>query len=158
MKSVVITGTSSVFGFKAAKDFADKGYKVFAAMRNSTTKNIKQRDELTSYSELIKVIELDVTSDESVTLAINQVLTTENKIDILINNAGIMHFGITEAYSIEQAHDLMNTNYYGMIRVTQAVLPNMQKMGKGLIINTSSIAGRLSMPFFATYNASKFAI
>jgi NAD(P)-dependent dehydrogenase (short-subunit alcohol dehydrogenase family) len=76
----------------------------------------------------------------------------------LINNAGIMFLGITEAFSVAQAHEQMNANYYGAIRTMQAVLPAMRKAGTGLIINTSSLVGRISPPFFGTYTATKHAL
>lgn len=158
MKNVIITGSSSGFGLKAAKDFADKGFKVFATMRNPDGKNGSVKAELEGHSAHIKVVDMDVTDDSSVNSAIGCIIAEEGKVDILINNAGIMYVGVTEAYSVEQAHQQMNTNYYGIIRVTQAVLPAMRKAGKGLIINTTSVAGRVSWPFFGTYNASKFAV
>lgn len=158
MKNIIITGTSNGFGLKAAKDFADKGYKVFATMRNPEGKNASRKAELERHSPNITVVEMDVTNDASVQKAIGDIIATEGTIDILINNAGIMYVGITEAYSVEQAHEQMNTNYYGIIRVTQAVLPAMRKAGKGLIINTTSLAGRVSWPLFGTYNATKFAV
>jgi len=76
----------------------------------------------------------------------------------LINNAGIMFLGITEAFSVAQAHEQMNANYYGAIRTMQAVLPSMRKAGSGLIINCSSLVGRISPPFFGTYTATKHAL
>lgn len=155
---VIITGTSSGFGKQATKDFAAKGAKVFATMRNTSTKNADNKTELESYSSNISVVEMDVTNDNSVTEAINGILSKEEKVDILINNAGIMYIGVTEAQSVTQAHEQMNTNYYGAIRVMQAVLPNMRKLGKGLIINTTSVVGRVAFPFGGTYNASKFAL
>lgn len=79
-------------------------------------------------------------------------------IDILINNAGIMYFGITEAFSVAQAHKQMETNYYGAIRTMQAVLPSMRQAGSGLIINTTSLFGRVSAPFSGTYAATKHAL
>ncbi len=158
MKNVIITGSSSGFGFKAVKDFADRGYQVYATMRKPDGKNVEKKAELESYSAHIKVFDMDVTDDVSVKEAIDGILAEAGNIDILINNAGIMYVGITEAYSVEQAHQQMNTNYYGVIRTTQAVLPAMRKAGKGLIINTTSVAGRLSWPFFGTYNATKFAV
>jgi len=158
MKNVIITGSSSGFGLKAAKDFADKGYRVFATMRNPEGKNVVKKSELEEYSNHIKVMDMDVTNDASVQDAIAGIINQAGNVDILINNAGIMYVGVTEAYSIEQAHQQMNTNYYGIIRVTQAVLPSMRKAGKGLIINTTSVAGRVSWPFFGTYNATKFAV
>jgi NAD(P)-dependent dehydrogenase (short-subunit alcohol dehydrogenase family) len=158
MKNIIITGSSSGFGLLAAKTFADKGYKVFATMRNPEGKNTSTKAELEGHSANITVVDMDVTNDAAVQKAIGGIIAAEGKVDVLINNAGIMYVGVTEAYSVEQAHEQMNTNYYGIIRVTQAVLPAMRKAGKGLIINTTSVAGRVSWPFFGTYNATKFAV
>ena len=158
MKNIIITGSSSGFGLKAAKDFADKGDKVFATMRNPNGKNLKVKTELEEYSSNIKVVDMDVTNDMSVTNAMNTIFSETENIDILINNAGIMYIGITEAYSVEQAKFQMETNYFSAIRTIQAVLPSMRKAGKGLIINTSSLVGRMSPPFFGTYTATKHAL
>ncbi len=158
MENIIITGSSSGFGLKAAKDFADKGNKVFATMRNPNGKNATAKTELEAHSPRIKVVDMDVTKDASVKEAMENILTAAGNIDILINNAGIMYLGITEAFSVEQAHFQMETNYYGAIRVMQAVLPSMRKAGSGLIINTSSLVGRMSPPFFGTYTATKHAL
>ncbi|MGQ7842834.1 SDR family oxidoreductase [Granulosicoccus sp. 3-233] len=158
MKTIVITGSSSGFGKMSAKQFADKGHKVYAAMRNADDKNLKTKNELQSYSENIVVVEMDVCSDESVNAAIAHIIEKESAIDVLINNAGIMHMGVTEAFSVEQAQQLMDTNFYGVIRSVQATAPHMRKAGKGLIINTTSVIGRVSWPFTGTYSASKAAV
>lgn len=158
MKTVVITGSSSGFGKMSAKQFADKGHKVYAAMRNADSKNLEVKNELQSYSENIIVVEMDVCIDESVNAAIAKIMHKESAIDVLINNAGIMHMGITEAFSVEQAQQLMDTNFYGVIRTVQAVAPHMRKAGSGLIINTTSVVGRVSWPFTGTYSASKAAV
>jgi NAD(P)-dependent dehydrogenase (short-subunit alcohol dehydrogenase family) len=158
MKNVIITGSSNGFGLKAAKDFADKGYKVFATMRNPSGKNAGKKEELEDHSAHITVVDMDVTNDASVQQAIGGIIATEGKVDLLINNAGIMFIGITEAFSVDQAHEQMNANYYGAIRTMQAVLPAMRKAGSGLIINCSSIVGRISPPFFGTYTATKHAL
>lgn len=158
MKKVIITGSSNGFGLKAAKDFADKGYQVFATMRNPDEKNKGAKVELESHSTLIKVVDMDVTNDASVKEAMSTILAEAGTIDILINNAGIMYLGITEAFSVEQAKFQMETNYFGAIRVMQSVLPSMRKSGSGLIINTSSLVGRMSPPFFGTYTATKHAL
>ena len=158
MKNVIITGSSNGFGLKAAKDFADKGYQVFATMRNPNGKNAGAKLDLESHSTKIKVVDMDVTKDNSVKEAISNILAQTGTIDILINNAGIMYLGITEAFSVEQAKFQMETNYFGAIRVMQAVLPSMRKAGSGLIINTSSLVGRMSPPFFGTYTATKHAL
>jgi len=158
MKNIIITGSSSGFGLKAAKDFVDRGNNVFATMRNPDAKNAEKKAELEAYSDHINVVDMDVTSDESVTAAIDTILAEAGTIDVLINNAGIMYIGITEAYSVEQARFQMETNYFGAIRTMQAVLPAMRKAGSGLIINTSSLVGRISPPFFSTYTATKHAL
>ena len=158
MKNIIITGSSSGFGLKAAKDFADKGNKVFATMRNPEGKNAAKKAELEGYSGHIKVVDMDVTKETSVKEAMANILAEADSVDILINNAGIMYLGITEAFSVEQARFQMETNYFGAIRVMQAVLPSMRKAGTGLIINTSSLVGRMSPPFFGTYTATKHAL
>lgn len=127
-------------------------------MRKPEGKNAAKKAELEGHSSHIKVVDMDVTSDDSVATAMKSIISEAGTIDVLINNAGIMFIVVTEAYSVEKAHLQMNTNYYGVIRVTQAVLPAMRKAGKGLIINTTSIVGRISWPFFGTYNATKFAL
>ncbi|MCF8450921.1 MAG: SDR family oxidoreductase [Taibaiella sp.] len=158
MKNIIITGSSSGFGLKAAKDFADKGNKVFATMRNPNGKNTSAKADLEAHSKNIKVVDMDVTNDTSVKGAMANIIAEVETIDILINNAGVMFLGITEAFSVAQAHAQMETNYYGAIRVMQAVLPSMRKAGSGLIINTSSLVGRMSPPFFGTYTATKHAL
>ena len=158
MKNIIITGSSNGFGLKAAKDFADKGYQVFATMRNPNGKNAVAKAELEGHSSHIKVVDMDVTNDASVKEAMSTILAEAGHIDVLINNAGIMYLGITEAFSVEQAKFQMETNYFGAIRVMQAILPSMRKSGSGLIINTSSLVGRMSPPFFGTYTATKHAL
>jgi NAD(P)-dependent dehydrogenase (short-subunit alcohol dehydrogenase family) len=158
MKNIIITGSSNGFGLKAAKDFADKGNKVFATMRHPNGKNANAKAELESHSTQIKVLDMDVTKDTSVKEAMAAILGEVDNVDMLINNAGIMYLGITEAFSIQQAKFQMETNYFGAIRVMQAVLPSMRKAGSGLIINTSSLVGRMSPPFFGTYTATKHAL
>ena len=158
MKNIIITGSSSGFGLKAAKDFADKGNTVFATMRKPDGKNAEKKAELEGHSSNIKVVDMDVTNETSVKEAMDGILAQAGNIDILINNAGIMYLGITEAFSVEQARFQMETNYFGAIRVMQAVLPSMRKAGNGLIINTSSLVGRMSPPFFGTYTATKHAL
>jgi NAD(P)-dependent dehydrogenase (short-subunit alcohol dehydrogenase family) len=158
MKNIIITGSSNGFGLKAAKDFADKGNKVYATMRNPNGKNANAKADLESHSTNIKVVDMDVTNEASVKEAMATILAEAGSVDVLINNAGIMYLGITEAFSVEQAKFQMETNYFGAIRVMQAVLPSMRKAGSGLIINTSSLVGRMSPPFYGTYTATKHAL
>ena len=158
MQNVVITGSSSGFGYLAAGAFAERGYRVWATMRNAATKNTGRAQELEAMSDAVRVVDMDVTDAGSVDRATDTIIGEDGNVDVLINNAGIMYVGHTEAYSVEQAHRQMDVNYYGMIRVTQAVLPHMRRAAAGLIINNSSVAGRVSWPYMGTYSATKFAV
>jgi NAD(P)-dependent dehydrogenase (short-subunit alcohol dehydrogenase family) len=157
-KSIVITGSSSGFGQKSVKDFADRGYQVFATMRGPEGKNAAVKADLEAYSDFIHVVDMDVTNDDSVKTAMALILDKAGKIDVLLNNAGVMYLGITEAFSIAQAREQMETNYYGAMRTIQAVLPAMRDAKSGLIINTSSMVGQISAPYFSTYAATKHAL
>ncbi|MFN3257041.1 MAG: SDR family oxidoreductase [Ilumatobacter sp.] len=158
MNNVIITGTSNGFGHLSALAFAEAGYRVWATMRNANGSNREPKELLEAAPGDIRVLDMDVADDASVEAAVTQVIDVDSKVDVLINNAGIMYIGHTEAYSVEQAHEQMNVNYYGVIRTTQAVLPAMRRAGGGLIINTSSTAGRVAYPYFGTYGATKFAV
>lgn len=156
-KVVVITGCSSGFGEGAVKVFADKGYRVFGTMRDAEGRNAAKKAALEEYSSQVSISDMDVTDDASVAAAFAQILA-QGPVDVLINNAGIMYLGITEAFSIAQAKEQMETNYFGPIRAMQAVLPAMRAAQSGLIINTSSLVGQISPPFFSTYSATKHAL
>ncbi len=162
MQNVLITGTSNGFGYLTTLTLARKGYKVWATMRNVDGKNSSKKDELLAISKQenlsIKVLELDITVEGSAENAVNHVIQEDGKIDILVNNAGVMFVGITEAYSMEQAKDQFEVNFFGVIRTINAVLPHMRKAKNGLIINVSSLAGRLTFPYFGIYCASKHAL
>ena len=156
-KVVVITGCSSGFGEGAVKAFADRGYRVWGTLRDGQGRNAAKKAALEAYSNRVSVIDMDVTVDDAVTAAFARILM-EGPVDVLINNAGVMYLGITEAFSIAQAREQMETNYFGAIRAMQAVLPAMRAARSGLIINTSSLVGQISPPFFSTYSATKHAL
>ena len=156
-KVVVVTGCSSGFGEGAVKAFADKGYRVWGTLRGAQGRNAGKKAALEAYSSLVSVIDMDVTDDASVAAAFAHI-HAQGPVDVLINNAGIMYLGITEAFSIAQAKEQMETNYFGAVRTMQAVLPAMRAAKSGLIINTSSLVGQISPPFFATYSATKHAL
>jgi len=158
MSNVVITGSSSGFGYLAAGAFAEQGWKVWATLRDSDTRNAPAADELRALPGDVRVLDMDVTDASSVDGAIHAVIAEDGAVDVLINNAGVMYIGHTEAYSVEQAHRQMDVNYYGTIRATQAVLPHMRQAGRGLIINNSSVVGRIAWPYTGTYSATKFAV
>ena len=154
---VVITGCSRGFGEGAVKAFADKGYRVWGTLRDTQGRNAAKKAALEGYSDKVTVIDMDVTDDGSV-LAAFAIIQAGGPVDVLINNAGVMYLGITEAFSIAQAKEQMEINYYGAIRTIQAVLPAMRAARSGLIINTSSLVGQISPPFFSTYSATKHAL
>jgi len=156
-KTILITGTSTGFGKLMTRTLADAGHTVIAGMRNSNAKNAEAAKELAAIPN-VEVIELDVTSDESVNQAIAQVLKRHGQIDVLVNNAGVTGFGLLEAYSIPQIRNMFEVNFYGVLRTYQAVLPSMRKNKNGLIINLTSGASGHTLPFMVPYLASKFGV
>jgi len=162
MSNVIITGTSSGFGRAMVETLARDGHTIFACMREVGGRNAKAAAELSALSgktARVHIVEMDVTDDASVQAAIERVAReTGGAIDILINNAGRLSAGVQEAYTIEQAKGLFETNVFGVLRVNRAVLPHLRKRGAGLVINTSSIMGRYSLPCLGVYCATKFAL
>jgi NAD(P)-dependent dehydrogenase (short-subunit alcohol dehydrogenase family) len=156
-KTILITGTSTGFGKLTAITLAKAGHTVIAAMRGTKGKNETVAKELAVLPG-IEVVDLDVTSDESVNKAIQQTLTKHGKIDVLVNNAGVTGFGVLEAYSIDQVKQMMDVNFYGVIRTYKAVLPSMRENKNGLIINLSTGASGFTLPFMIPYFASKFGV
>ena len=152
---VLITGASSGMGKITAEYLAGKGYKVYGAARSF----MKPADNLEE-SNSNKPIEIymDVTNDESVKEAIDYILKQEGRIDVLFNNAGMGIAGAIEDTSIEEAKLIFETNFFGMLRVSKAVLPVMRKQKYGYIVSTSSIMGVMGLPFQGFYSATKFAI
>lgn len=124
-RTVVVTGASGGFGAGAAKAFADRGYRVWATMRDTDGRNADGRAALEAYVANLSVIDMDVASDASVASGFAAILR-EGPVDELINHAGIMYLGVTEAFSVAQTHEQRNTNFYGVIRTMQAVLPAMR--------------------------------
>jgi NAD(P)-dependent dehydrogenase (short-subunit alcohol dehydrogenase family) len=155
-KTILITGTSSGFGRDTAETLHHAGHTVYASMRGLEDKN---REAAATLRKLgIKTLELDVSDDASVEAGVEKVLAKAGKIDVLVNNAGVGSAGVTEAFTAEQATSIFDTNVIGLLRVTRAVLPSMRERRDGLIINISSILGRVTFPFLGIYGASKFAV
>jgi NAD(P)-dependent dehydrogenase (short-subunit alcohol dehydrogenase family) len=151
----LITGASTGFGRDTAETLARAGHAVFASMRDPKAKNRERAAALRKQG--IKVVALDISDDASVIQAVNEVLALK-RIDVLINNAGILSAGVTEAFTPDQAKVVFNTNVVGLLRTTRAVLPSMRAQGDGLIVNIGSVVGRVTFPFFGIYGASKFAV
>jgi len=145
----LVTGASSGIGKAAALALADAGFEVVGTSRN--TSRVTPRHGVT-------YVDLDVTSDESVTTVAGQVIDRFGRIDVLVNNAGIGTGGAAEESSLAQDQRLFDINVFGVIRMTKAVLPPMRTQGTGRVINISSIFGFIPQPFMAAYAASKHAI
>jgi len=156
-KVILITGASSGFGNLTAKTLAMDGHKVYATMKDSEGKNADSAKKLSDIDN-IKVLDLDVTDENSVNETVKKIIEAESKIDVVVNNAGIAGAGMTEAFTIEQAKQIFDVNTFGPMRVNRAVLPQMRKQKSGLIIPISSAGGRVVTPFVGVYSGSKFAI
>lgn len=161
-KVIVITGTSHGFGQLATFELAQRGHQVYATMRDADNKNRKERDEFLSFAKekkaALKVVSLDVTDEHSVQTAIDGIYKDAGRIDVLLNNAGAMNIGVTEAFTTEQVKQQFDVNVFGAVRTDRAVLPYMRQARSGLLLHVSSLAGRAVFPFFGAYCASKFAL
>ncbi len=144
----LVTGASSGIGEATAKQLLAAGYKVYGTSRRGAS--AKQLS--------FPLLAIDVTDDASVAAGITQLLEREGRIDLLINNAGIGVTGAAEESTIEQVRSLFETNFHGVVRVTNAVLPIMRKQGSGRILNIGSGLGLIPAPFNAYYSATKHAI
>lgn len=161
-RTVVITGCSSGFGRSLAERLAGDGDRVYATMRGCADRNREAASALESLASDggldLRILDLDVTSDESVDSAARRVEEESGAPDVVVNNAGQMYVGITEAYTPDEVSRQLDVNVVGIHRVCRAFLPGMRKRGEGLFMNLSSIAGRVGLPFFAVYHASKWAV
>src|SRR2546429_8839896 len=145
----LVTGASSGIGKATAERLATAGYQVYGRGWRGATPG----------QRAFEMLSLDVTSDESVAAAVNALLRSEGRLDLLVNNAGfsVAPAGAEES-SIEQARAIFETNFFGIVRMTRAVLPQMRRQGAGRIINIGSVLGFLPMPYGALYAATKHAI
>ena len=145
----LVTGASSGIGEATAERLAKAGYSVYGTSRRGAEAG--QRS--------FEMLPLDVTSDESVEAAVSEVIRRDGRIDLLVNNAG---FGVApaaaEESSIDQARSIFETNFFGLVRMTRAVVPHMRRQGSGRIINIGSVLGFLPMPYGALYAATKHAV
>lgn len=144
----LVTGASSGIGHATAKALQNAGFRVFGTSRRAAAER----------SDGITMLTCDVTDDESVAKLIDGVLAEAGRIDLLVNNAGVGLLGGAEESSTAQAQALFDVNVFGVLRVTNAVLPTMRRQGKGRIINISSILGLIPSPYNALYSSTKHAI
>jgi short-subunit dehydrogenase len=149
-KVVIITGASSGIVREAALFLAKNGYTVYGMARRI--------DKLREMEGDIKILQLDVTDEASMTNCVSEVFKNENRIDVLINNAGYGEYGAVEDVSIANAKKQMEVNLFGAARMAQLVLPYMRRQKSGKIVNISSIGGKMATPMGGWYHASKFAL
>jgi NAD(P)-dependent dehydrogenase (short-subunit alcohol dehydrogenase family) len=156
-KCVLITGATDGLGKAAALLLAERGYRVFAAGRSAEKR--AQLDAVASERKLsLESIELDVCDDASVKRCLSHIIATAGAIDVLINNAGVAYVGTVEDLRLEDWQRQFDTNLFGVVRVTQTVLPHMRERHRGRIVMMSSVAGLLSAPIQGAYSSSKHAL
>ena len=157
MANVLITGCSSGFGLLAALEFARRGDTVFASMR-TVSKSGSLEEAAAAEGLKVTVIALDVTDDASVRAGVDAVVADAGTIDVLVNNAGIEMNGAVHLISDEEARWQLDTNVLGPLRTMRAVVPIMVHQGGGTIVNVSSVAGVVAVPYGGMYSASKHAL
>jgi len=151
-KTILITGASSGFGRATVKLFQEKGWNVIATMRSP-----EKEEALTSLNGVL-VTRLDVTDKTSIDTAVAAGISAFGGIDVLVNNAGYGTLGALEAASDDVVRQQFEVNFFGLIDVVKAVLPGMRARGSGVIVNVSSIGGKVTFPFCTLYHATKFAV
>ena len=156
-KVALVTGSSSGIGFETCLTLARNGFLTYATMRNLNNSE-KIKSVATKEGLPIRVVQLDVTEDRSINDAVHSIASDVGTIDVLVNNAGYGLNGAFEDLAMEEIKTQFETNLFGVIRVTQAVLPIMRKQKSGIIINISSAAGRFGYPGESAYVSTKFAI
>jgi NADP-dependent 3-hydroxy acid dehydrogenase YdfG len=152
-KTILITGTSSGFGYQSALHFAEKGWKVIATMRN-----LEKADDKLKNHQNITLKKLDVTDRKQVEEVVAETLEEFGRIDVLFNNAGYSEIGTVEETPVEHIRRQFETNFFGVINCIQAVLPSMRKNRAGHIMNTSSMGAYANIPTMGAYCASKAAV
>jgi len=156
-KIALVTGSSSGIGLETSLALAKDGYRTFASMRD-TGKAIELQEAAKKANLSIDVIELDVDKEDSIISAVKKVMLEAGRIDVLVNNAGYGQFGCTEDVPIEDFRKQFETNFFSIVRIIQEVAPIMRKQGSGIIVNISSIVGRMGLPGSPAYISTKFAL
>lgn len=161
-QTILVTGSTSGFGRLIVETLARQGHIVFAGMRATTGKNAPAVEELRAAAEkehlTVHIVEIDITDEASVGQAIEYIVSSTGRLDVVVNNAGVSYIGPLEAFTIEQVQQQYNTNVFGVWRVNHAAIPQMRLQGSGLLLQIGSIAGRLALPFLGLYGSTKFAL
>jgi len=155
-KKVLITGASGGFGKLTVQTLLSNGHQVAATMRNINGKNKAVADELSRAGA--KIIELDVTNEQSVNDGVNKAIIELGGLDVLINNAGVGTLGMQEHFTTDDYQKLFDINVFGVQRINRAALPFLRNQKSGVIIYISSLLGRMALPFYGPYNSSKWAL
>lgn len=153
---VLITGASSGFGEACARHLCQNGYRVYGTSRNASFEVEKDAHHLQSPD--FKLIPMDVRETASVNKGVEHIIAREGRIDVVVNNAGFALAGPVEETTVDDVKSQFETNFFGAIRVCQAVMPKMRAQQSGYIVNISSIGGVVGIPFQSAYSASKFAL
>lgn len=155
----IVTGTSSGFGMLTALELASKQYHVIATMRNPEgAGELVERARRAGVAERIEIKALDVTDQQAIERVVAETLRDHRRVDILVNNAGLAIGGFVEEVSMDDWRRQMETNFFGLVAMTKCIIPVMRKQRSGMIINISSVSGRVGFPGYAPYAASKFAV
>ena len=156
-KVALVTGSSSGIGFESCIALAKDGYHTFASMRD-----IKKAGEIEAIAKKenlpIDVIQLDVDNEESIVSAIKQIVSDGGRLDVLVNNAGYGQFGCTEDVSVDDFRKQFETNFFSIVRIIQEVSPIMRNQNSGIIVNISSVIGRMGLPGLPAYISTKYAL
>jgi len=156
-KVALVTGSSSGIGYETVLALARDGYQTFASMRD--TSKAQELMKIADKENLpIRILQLDVNNEESIVEAIKKIISDVNRIDVLVNNAGYGQFGCTEDVSVDDFRKQFETNFFSVVRIIQEVAPIMRKQGSGIIVNISSVAGKIGLPGLPAYISSKFAL
>ena len=155
-QKVLITGTSSGFGELIVHGLLAKGHTVVASMRGVDGKNADAAAKLREAGA--HVVELDVTDEASVNAGVAAAIEAAGGLDVVVNNAGVGVIGLQEDFTAEDWHRVFDVNVFGVQRVNRAALPHLRAQGHGLLIHVSSLLGRMVLPFFGPYNATKWAL
>lgn len=154
-----VTGASSGFGLLTSVALAGEGYRVLASMRDLDKRGrLEAAAKEAGVTDRIEIIQLDVTDFSAAETVIQNVIEDYGQIDLLVNNAGYAAGGFTEELAVEEWQRQFETNFFGLVAVTKAVLPSMRARRSGKVVNISSISGRIGFPSMGPYVASKFAV
>src|ERR687897_1502635 len=154
----VVTGSSSGIGFETSLTLARNGFYTYATMRKLENGSQQMTDTAKNENLPLQVIPLDVNNNKSVVDAINRIVKEKDRIDVVVNNAGYALVGAFEETSMDEIKTQFETNFFGAIRVMQAVIPLMRKQRSGKIANITSMGGRIAIPFDSIYHGTKFAL